>query len=236
QEASGGAVEAFEYMPETYMRRLAEARPDIRQPFSPRQAVNILVELGATAPRDAMPGPDGVVPLTALLEEILAGMMDEGMVLEAEIAQSEAQRRMMWERRELAAEITFARKPAIDTDVALPLDKVDVFLTEMAARLPDLDPGAEDLCVAHLGDGNVHYTVFPTRDDPALYDQVVEAVEDVVQALQGSFSAEHGVGLSKRPSMARRKDPVALAVMRSVKAALDPENRMNPGKIIPDSA
>lgn len=236
QEASGGAVEAFEYMPETYMRRLAEARPDIRQPFAPRQAVNILVELGATAPRDAMPGPDGVVPLTALLEEILAGMMDEGMVLEAEIAQSEAQRRMMWERRELAAEITFARKPAIDTDVALPLDKVDVFLTEMAARLPDLDPGAEDLCVAHLGDGNVHYTVFPTRDDPALYDQVVEAVEDVVQALQGSFSAEHGVGLSKRPSMARRKDPVALAVMRSVKAALDPENRMNPGKIIPDSA
>ena len=69
----------------------------------------------------------------------------------------------------------------------------------------------------------------------ALYDAVVTAVEDVVQDLHGSFSAEHGVGLSKRPSMARRKDPVFLAVMRSVKAALDPENRMNPGKIIPDA-
>jgi FAD/FMN-containing dehydrogenase len=236
QEATGGAVEAFEYMPEAYMRRLAEARPDIRQPFAPRQAVNILVEVGATAPRDATPGPDGSVPVVTLLEDVLAEMLVEGMVLDAEIAQSETQRRMMWERRELAAEITFARSPAIDTDIALPLDKVETFLTRMTARLPALDPGAEEICVAHLGDGNVHYTVFPTRDDPKLYDAVVEAVEDIVQELNGSFSAEHGVGLSKRASMARRKDPVALDVMRSLKRALDPENRMNPGKIIPDAA
>jgi FAD/FMN-containing dehydrogenase len=234
REATGGAVEAFEYMPESYMRRLAEARPDIRQPFTPRQSVNILVEIGATAPRDAQPDAAGEIPVTALLQEVLVTMMEAGMVLHAEIAQSEGQRRAMWERRELAAEITFARKPAIDTDIALPLDKVETFLTRIAARLPALDPGAEDLCVAHLGDGNVHYTVFPSRDDPVLHDQVVEAVEDEVQALRGSFSAEHGVGLSKRTSMARRKDPVALAVMRSVKAALDPCNRMNPGKIIPD--
>ncbi|MGO4907716.1 FAD-binding oxidoreductase [Pseudorhodobacter sp. W20_MBD10_FR17] len=233
---TGGAVEAFEYMPESYMRRLHEARPDIRQPFTPRQQVNILVELGAVAPRDATPDDAGEVPVVALLTQILADMMEEGTVLDAEIAQNEAQRRAMWERRELAAEITFARKPAIDTDIAVPVDQVDTFLRRMAARLPTLDKGAEDICVAHLGDGNVHYTVFPTRDDPALYDKVVEAVEDEVQALHGSFSAEHGVGLSKRASMARRKDPVALAVMRSVKAVLDPDNRMNPGKVIPDLA
>jgi FAD/FMN-containing dehydrogenase len=233
QEATGGAVEAFEYMPASYMRRLAEARPDIRQPFTPHQAVNILVEVGATAPRDAVPDENGSVPVTELLEQVLADMLDSGLVLDAEIGQNETQRRAMWERRELAAEITFARKPVIDTDVALPLDKVATFLDRMAARLPQLDPGAEDICVAHLGDGNVHYTVYPTRKDPALYDAVVSAVEDVVQDLHGSFSAEHGVGLSKRPSMARRKDPVALAVMRSVKTALDPDNRMNPGKIIP---
>lgn len=231
---TGGAVEAFEYMPESYMRRLHEARPDIRQPFTPRRDVNILVELGAVAPRDATPNAAGEVPVAELLTEILADMMEEGSVLDAEIAQNEAQRRAMWERRELAAEITFTRKPAIDTDIAVPVDQVDTFLQRMAARLPDLDKSAEDICVAHLGDGNVHYTVFPTRDDPALYDKVVEAVEDEVQALHGSFSAEHGVGLSKRASMARRKDPVALAVMRSVKAALDPDNRMNPGKVIPD--
>jgi FAD/FMN-containing dehydrogenase len=67
-----------------------------------------------------------------------------------------------------------------------------------------------------------------------LSDAVIEAVEDEVQALGGSFSAEHGVGLSKKPSMKRRKDPVALDIMRAVKQALDPQNRMNPGKIIPE--
>jgi len=233
QAVSGGAVEAFEFMPDTYMRRLAEVRPDVRQPFAKRHAVNILVELGVTAPRDATPGPDGTLPVTDLLQQTLAEMIAEGAVLDAEIAQSEQQRRTMWHRRELAAEITYARRPAIDTDVALPLDCVDAFLTRIHARLPALDAGAETLSVAHLGDGNVHFTVFPTRDDPALHDAVVLAIEDEVQSLGGTFSAEHGVGLSKQPSMARRKDPVALDVMRSLKAALDPQNLMNPGKIIP---
>ena len=234
QNATGRAVEAFEYMPESYMRRLAEARPDIRQPFTPRQAVNILVELGATAPRDAIPGPDGAIPLVTLLEAVLATMIAEGSVLDAEVARTEAQRRAMWQRRELAAEITFARKPVIDTDVALPLDRVAEFLDRIHARLPALDRDCETICVAHLGDGNLHFSVFPTRDDPLLAEAVISAVEDEVQALGGSFSAEHGVGLSKKPSMLRRKDPVALAVMRSIKAALDPTNQLNPGKIIPD--
>jgi FAD/FMN-containing dehydrogenase len=233
QEATGGAVEAFEYMPDSYMRRLAEARPDIRQPFTPRQAVNILVEVGATAPRDATPDADGNIPITDLLETTLAIMMEDGMVLDAEVARTESQRRAMWQRRELAAEITVARQPAIDTDICLPVDQVATFLDRIHARLPDLDTGAETLSVAHLGDGNIHFTVFGSNDSTELYDTVVEAVEDEVQALGGSFSAEHGVGLSKLPSMKRRKDPVALEVMRAVKAALDPDNRMNPGKVIP---
>ena len=234
KEATGGLVEAFEYMPAAYMRRLAAARPDIRLPFDRIHDVAILVELGATAPRDCTPGPDGTLPLTDLLETELAKMMGEGAVLDAEIARSEAQRRAIWQRRELAAEVTFARKPAIDTDIALPLDHIETFLARMNARLAVLDPDAEVLCIAHLGDGNLHYTVFPALRDPGLGDAVIEAVEDEVLALGGSFSAEHGVGLSKRPSMARRKDPVALDVMRALKAALDPDNRMNPGKVLPD--
>ena len=234
QEATGGAVEAFEFMPKTYMQRLQKTRPDIRQPFSPMPDVTILLEVGATAPRDATPNADGSLPVVAQLESTLAGMLSDGMVLDAQIAQNEAQRRAMWHIRELAAEITYARKPAIDTDVALPLDDVTTFLARIHARLPTLDPGAETLTVGHLGDGNLHFTVFPTRDDPTLADAVISAIEDEVQALSGSFSAEHGVGLAKRASMARRKDPVALAVMRSLKAALDPDNRMNPGKILPD--
>lgn len=233
QTASGGAVEAFEFMPDTYMHRLAEARPDIALPFPAIPPVTLLVELGATAPRDADPRADGSVPLISLLETVLSDALETGLITDATIAQSETQRRAMWQRRELAAEITFARSPAIDTDVALPLDKVQDFLTQIHQRLPALDAAAETLSVAHLGDGNVHFTVFPSRDDPALYDAVVSAVEDVVQSLHGSFSAEHGVGLAKLPSMARRKDPVALDVMRQIKAALDPANLMNPGKVIP---
>ena len=233
QAASGGMVEAFEYMPDTYMRRLAEARPDIRQPFAPRQAVNILVELGATAPKDATPDAAGDIPVVTLLQQALAAAMEQGLVLDAEIAQSETQRRAMWQRRELAAEVTYAREPSIDADIALPLDRVAAFFPMIEARLPALDPGAETMCVAHLGDGNVHFTVFPSYLDHALHEAVITAIEDVVQDLGGSFSAEHGIGLMKLSSMARRKDAVALDVLRAVKAALDPANLLNPGKVIP---
>ncbi len=233
RDATGGLVEAFEYMPDTYMRRLREARPDVRQAFDPAPPVTILVELGATAPRDATPGSDGRSTLTALLEDTLAPLLADGSLLDAEIAQTEAQRRAMWHRRELAAEITYDRKPAIDTDISLPLDGIAAFLTRIHAALPALNQGAETFAVAHLGDGNIHFTVFPTHDDAALADRVVNQIEDIVRELGGSFSAEHGVGLSKKPSMARQKDPVAIAVMRQIKAALDPEGRMNPGKILP---
>jgi FAD/FMN-containing dehydrogenase len=236
QEVSGGAVEAFEYMPDTYMRQLERVRPDLKSPFAVPHAVNILVELGATAPRDALAQPDGSTPVTTLLEETLADMMGQGLILDAVVAQNEGQRRKMWERREAAAEATYARKPVIDTDVALPLHLVDAAMTAFHARLPAIDQGAETFTVGHLGDGNLHFSVYPTRDDPALAARVVEMVEGVVAELGGSFSAEHGVGLSKRPSMARRKDAVALDVMRAVKAALDPGNLMNPGKVLPDRA
>ena len=234
QGATGGTVEAFEYMPAAYLRRLAEARPDISLPFATIPEVTILVELGATAPRDADPLPDGSVPIANLLADTLAPLLAEGTLLDAVIAQSESQRRTMWQRRELAAEVMFARKPFFEADIALPLDRIETFFTQVEARLQALDAGAESLSIAHLGDGNVHFAVYPSRDDPALEDSVINAVEDVVQALGGSFSAEHGVGLMKLASMARRKDRVALDVMRTLKASLDPGNLMNPGKVLPD--
>jgi FAD/FMN-containing dehydrogenase len=233
QEATGGLVEAFEFMPASYARRLSEVRPDLGQPFPNIPDVTILVELGATAPALTDPAPDGSVPLTDLLETTLAGVMEAGLITDAVIARSETQRRAIWARREAAAEITFAVRPFIDTDVAVPLDKVQGFLDQINARLPALDAGASTLVVAHLGDGNLHLTIFPTRDDPAHADAIVTLIEDVVSDLGGSFSAEHGVGLSKKPSMARRKAPVALEVMRAIKSALDPQNLMNPGKVIP---
>lgn len=234
QDASGGAVEAFELMPASYMRRLQMIRPDLGLPFGTVHDVAVLVELGATAPDRTTPRADGSLPLADLLTDTLGGMAETGAVIDAEIAGSTAQRRAMWARREAAGEIGFAVKPCIDTDISLPVDRVDDFFRRMAERLPVVAPGAHDVTVAHLGDGNLHYSVYPPEMDDALYERVVTEVEDAVLALGGSFSAEHGIGLSKRGSMARRKDPVALAVMRSVKAALDPKGIMNPGKVLPD--
>jgi FAD/FMN-containing dehydrogenase len=233
QEATGGRVEAFEFMPRTYSERLRVARPDLGLPFDHIPEVTILIEAATTVPAEAAPDAAGEVPLVGLLETVLAEMMENGLVTDAVLARSEQQRRAMWARREAAAEITVGLSPAVDTDVCLPLDRVETFMDLALTRLERLDPGLGSLTVAHLGDGNLHFTAFPTRDDPALKDRVTETVEDVVAELGGSFSAEHGVGLSKLNSMARRKAPVALEVMRAIKAALDPDGRMNPGKVIP---
>ncbi|GGD37918.1 FAD-binding oxidoreductase [Sinisalibacter lacisalsi] len=234
QEATGGAVEAYEYMPRAHFERLAELRPELRPPFDAAHEANIMLEIGATAPRDATPGPDGTLPIAAYLESVLAEELEAGRLLDAVIAQNEAQRAEMWARREAAAEVAFSRKPFVANDIALPLDRLETFFARMAAALPRLDPGADDLSVAHLGDGNIHYTVYPSHDDPAHLDAVMQLVETQVRDLGGSFSAEHGIGLSKKPSMARHKNPVALVVMRRIKTALDPSGIMNPGKVLPD--
>ena len=236
QAATGGRVEAFEFMPRTYADRLALVRPDLGQPFAKIPEVTILIEAATTVPAEATPDALGEVPLVATLERILAELLEAGLIQDAILAQSEAQRRAMWARREAAAELGIGLYPAVDTDVCLPLDRVADFLAEVLARLGQLDPGIGSLTVGHLGDGNLHFTAFPTQADAVLQDRVLATVEDVVAEMGGSFSAEHGVGLSKLPSMARRKDPVALDVMRAVKAALDPKNLLNPGKVIPAPA
>lgn len=233
QAATGGLVEAFEYMPADYMRRLVAIRPDIGRPFATPHDTTILVELAATAPALATPAPDGTVPLADLLESTLADLMEDGLVLDATIARSTAQRSAMWARREAAAEIGAAVKPMIDSDIAVPLDKVATFLDRITPRLATIAPGADTVTVAHLGDGNLHFSVYPGDPSKDLYDRVITAIEDIVQDLGGSFSAEHGVGLSKLNSMSRRKDPVALDLMRTIKSAIDPAGLMNPGKVIP---
>lgn len=233
QEATGGRVEAFEFMPRSYSERLAAVRPDLGLPFAGVPEVTILIEATTTVAEEAVPGADGEVPLVARLEQVLAAMLEEGLIDDAVVARSEAQRRRMWERREAAAEICVGLEPVVECDVCVPVDRVADFLDRAEARLKALDRGVRSLTVAHLGDGNLHYSAFPSRDDAALKEAVMEAVEDVVQELGGSFSAEHGIGLSKLSSMRRRKNPVALEVMRAVKAALDPKGVMNPGKVVP---
>lgn len=233
QEETGGAVEAFEFMPEAYMARLSRFRPDLGTPFRERHPVNLMIELGATAPRDARPDSEGVNVISARLESVLAEAMAEREVDDAIVASSEAQRRRMWAWREAAAEITLNTHPLVDTDISLPLDRMQAFLDAMDQRLATLAPGVETLVIAHLGDGNFHYTVYPETEEEAHLAAIRAAIAEEAVALGGSFSAEHGIGLSKLPTMAAHKDPVAVEVMRAIKTALDPEGRLNPGKTVP---
>ncbi|MEM1373426.1 MAG: FAD-binding oxidoreductase [Pseudomonadota bacterium] len=232
QAATGGAVEAFEFMPRNYIERHI-AHTGEREPFAEAHRVNILLEAASTRADDAAPGEDGTPALTGLLQTILADEMGAGRITDAVVAQNEAQRKAMWARREMAAELTFYDRPIVDTDIAVPVDSVPEFLARARARVTEIDPGCEDFMVSHLGDGNVHYSVYTTSGDAGLYDRIVEAVEDVTLSLGGSFSAEHGIGLSKLASMSRRKDDTALEVMQAMKAALDPKGLMNPGKVLP---
>ncbi|WP_425040497.1 FAD-binding oxidoreductase [Primorskyibacter sp. S187A] len=235
QEESGGAVDAFEFMPAVYNRRYDAVHPGAALPFEREYPVTIMLELASTAPRDAEAGPDGSPHLAELLQRVLMQRLEEGLISEAVVAQNEAQRTAFWKRREAAGEITFDGNPLVNTDIALPLDAVADFMEAMEARLPSFNAGASSFSCAHLGDGNIHYTVSLNRDDPVLKDSVVEAIESEAMARGGSFSAEHGVGLSKLSTMARRKDPVALEMMRALKTTLDPNNILNPGKVLPRS-
>ena len=233
QDETAGQVEAFEYMPRAYVEAHLAMFAQARPPFEAPHDVNILVEVGATAARDAEPDEAGCVPVVEHLEAVLGEALEAGLVLDAVVARSEAQRREMWARREAAAELAFGSGPVADHDVALPLGRVEAFLEAADARVREIDPAGRNVSVAHLGDGNVHYTVLSPDLDAASKGRIVEAVEDVVQSLGGTFSAEHGIGTHKLGSMARRKDKVALDVMRALKAALDPHGIMNPGKVIP---
>jgi FAD/FMN-containing dehydrogenase len=233
QSASGGAVESCEYMPTAFMERLARFRPDLRPPFAETHPVTLLVEIGSAAARDCDRDPDGGVPLAGLMEDTLAEAIEAAEVIDAVVARSEAQRRAMWERREAAAEVMLNTPLMVDTDISLPLDGLSPFLAAMTRRLAGLDPAATEAVVAHLGDGNIHYTAYPSRDDPDLLAAIRAAVAEEAVARGGSFSAEHGIGLSKRATMAAHKDPVALDVMRAIKAALDPAGILNPGKLLP---
>ncbi|MAM62164.1 FAD-binding oxidoreductase [Maritimibacter sp. UBA3975] len=223
QEASGGAVEACEYMPRSYVARHLAKVADAREPFEAAHEVNVLVELAGDA------------ALTETLETVLADEMEAGRVADAVIAQNDTQRAAMWDRRERASEVLVGgESPLFTGDIALPLDSLTRFFDEIGTRMAGIAPGVQDSCVAHLGDGNVHYVAYAPEKTEALTAQASEAQDALVAELGGSFSAEHGIGIYKLGSMARHKNPVALDVMRAIKGALDPKGILNPGKVIPD--
>jgi len=165
------------------------------------------------------------------LLELVGSAGERGLVSDAVLAQNEAQRHAIWRLREDWA-IDRERPGALWYDVSVPLAAVAAYLDGCARRLAAHDAALDLVVIGHLGDGNLHVTVNAARPITERYEEIAPLVTDGLAAVGGSFSAEHGIGLEKRATLARLADPVRLALMRRLKAALDPNGILNPGKVL----
>lgn len=222
----GEMVSAFELINGQGLEFLRETMPEVRQPFEAFPKWSVLVEVGLV---------DGIVPQAAL-ETLFERAADAGLVEDGVIAQSAAQANEFWAVRE---NIPLANKKigSISShDVSVPLGALPEFITRASEQVAQMGDFRIN-CFGHVGDGNLHYNVFPApgRDRGAYENQrlaVQRAVHDLVHELSGSVSAEHGIGRLKVDDLERYADPAKLFAMRAIKAALDPRGIMNPGAVL----
>jgi FAD/FMN-containing dehydrogenase len=226
RERLGEMVSAFELMSGQGLRFLQATLPNIRQPFAAPPTWSVLIEVGLFA---------GLDPQEAL-EDILAAAVDAGLVSDGVIAQNGQQVADFWSVREHIPEANRRIGAISSHDMSVPLGMLPEFITRADAVVRGLGEFRVN-CFGHLGDGNLHYNVFPpdgkTRD--AHRDQsarVQRALHDLVHEMGGSVSAEHGIGRLKVADLERYGDPAKLAAMRAIKAALDPLGIMNPGAVL----
>ncbi|WGW05303.1 FAD-binding oxidoreductase [Tropicibacter oceani] len=234
QDQTGGAVEVFEFMPRPAVDVICRTFPNIRHPLSRPAETGLLIEVATSRADDAEGLPDGSLRLNGQVLDLLAELMEDGVVLDAMVAQSEQQRTDLWHLRESILEAITANGPAYHTDISLPLARIAEFVTAMDDLSAEL--GFQPLTVGHLGDGNLHYALTAAqgrRWNDLPLDTMRQSLFDNLMALGGSFSAEHGIGQSKLDVMRARKEPAQLAAMRAIKRALDPKGVMNPGKLLP---
>lgn len=222
----GEAVSAFELIHRQGYDFLSETMPEVRQPFADPPDWSVLIDLGF----------HGHGSPEAALEAIFELALAEALVSDGVIASSGAQRAAFWTVRETIP-LANRRIGAVSShDVSLPLSALPEFIdrgTQVVASLGDFRVN----CFGHLGDGNLHFNVFPAKGETAarygdLRGRVKQAVHDLVDAMGGSVSAEHGIGRLKVADLERYGDPVRLAAMRAVKATLDPLGIMNPGAVL----
>jgi FAD/FMN-containing dehydrogenase len=175
----------------------------------------------------------------ASLETLLGRALERGLIGDTAIASSLEQARSMWHLRESIPLAQALEGPNVKHDISLPASAICEFVAATDAALQRRFPGVSLIDFGHLGDGNLHYNVqCPAGVDAAEFlgrheHAVNTLVYDAVAARGGSISAEHGVGSLKREELAARKSPVALALMRSIKLALDPSGLLNPGRVLP---
>ncbi len=227
-DASDGRVSACEWLSPT-TRLLACAQPGgARDPFGGGPESLVLVEL--TSGRS---GDD----LRRMLEEVLAESLEAGVIGDAAPADGVAAAERLWRVREAAPEAEKRAGGSIKHDIAVMPDRMPAFLEQATAAVGAALPGVRVSAFGHLGDGNVHFNLLaPLGEAPHVLlsneERLTGAVFDVTESLGGSFSAEHGIGRRWRHELARREQPAALDLMRRLKAALDPDGVLNPGKVL----
>jgi len=222
----GEMVSAFELMHRQGFDFLSETMPDVRQPFKAAPEWSVLIDLGLAADMD----PQGA------LETLFAAALEAGLVQDGLIAQSLAQARAFWTIRETIPEANRRIGAVSSHDISVPLGAISEFITVAGERLAGLGDFRIN-CFGHVGDGNLHYNVFPQvgRSRADHEDQraaIKTCVHDLTHELGGSISAEHGVGRLKVADLERYGDPAKLSAMRAIKAGLDPLGIMNPGAVL----
>jgi D-lactate dehydrogenase (cytochrome) len=227
QEQTNRAATSFEIISRIAVEFAVRHGHGVRDPLEQPHPWYILIQLSSAAPQD----------LRTPLEEALETGMERGLVTDAAVADSLEHRRTLWHLREILPEVQKPEGGSIKHDISVPVAAVPDFLREAGAAVEALIPGSRPVPFGHLGDGNIHYNISqPIGADTvaflARWDEMNEAVHQVVMKFGGSVSAEHGVGVMKRKLVAQFKDPVALDVMRMLKRTLDPRNVLNPGKVV----
>jgi FAD/FMN-containing dehydrogenase len=227
---SGGSVVAFELTQRRLLDFVLAHIPGTADPIAGRYEWYALVEFGAGDMGGALKG---------MVERLLERAFEDGLALDAVLASSQAQRKALWKLRESMTEAQKHEGGSIKHDVSVPVSSVPTFLARATEICETMVPGARVCAFGHAGDGNIHFNVSqPAGADRArfmdLRHAMNERVHDLVAAMGGSISAEHGVGQLKRDDLVRYKDPVTLELMRTLKRSFDPNNILNPGKVVPD--
>ncbi len=227
RERFGQGVTSFELMPRIGLDFTFAYRPALRDPLGARHAWYVLIE----AAWQIASGLDE--PMTGLL----GAALELGIVEDASLAASLDQRAAFWAIRETLPDAQKPQGGSIKHDVSVPVGAVPVFLREASAAVEAFMPGARVVAFGHLGDGNIHFTVTqPVGADAAAFlaqwTAMNAVVHEIVARHSGSISAEHGIGQLKRGLLAQTKDRNALDVMREIKATLDPNGILNPGKVL----
>ncbi|MBV8916375.1 MAG: FAD-binding oxidoreductase, partial [Acetobacteraceae bacterium] len=229
QTHDAAAVQAFEYMSGAGMGFVLRHIPGATLPLASASAHYALIEL-ATTRADSR--------LRESLESVLEEALEDGLVEDAAIAESEGQRQAIWRLREEHAEAQKREGASVKNDVSVPVSRVPELIARASAACEALIPGIRPVPFGHLGDGNIHFNLeqpldWSAADFLARDEDIMHTVNEVVRDLGGSFSAEHGVGRLKPPMMREWRGGVELETMRRIKAALDPDGLMNPGKLFP---